>query len=180
MLLFPVAPVTDPTQSKSQSPPAPPRSNFPLLPRGGEGSGMRGPTGAMVNPSRLVHIVLVLSAAVLVLVLDFATSGNEQKQGSSKKFRASHWGKRKMRSVFGFRFSVFGFRFSSTSTSTSTSTKKQRRGSAICQVPPRNFPLRPRGGEGSGMRGPNRHHGQPAQRQLLLLHLTSCACLSSF
>ena len=34
--------------------------------------------------------------------------------------------------------------------------KEQRRGRADCQVPPRNFPLRPRGGEGSGMRGPKK------------------------
>jgi hypothetical protein len=66
----------------------------------------------------LVHIVLVLglSAAVLVLVLsaavlvlDFATSGNEQKQGSSKKFRASHLGQGEH--AIGFRFSVFEYEY---------------------------------------------------------------------
>ena len=42
-----------------------------------------------------------------MLVLVLATSGNEQKQGSSKKFRASHLGQAE--NAIGFRFSVFEY-----------------------------------------------------------------------
>ena len=149
MLLFPVAPVTDPTQLKSQSPPAPPRSNFPLLPRGGEGAGMRGP--------EIATPVFACSHRARAQRSGARARARAQRSGARARARARNFRQRAKtgqlkkvsRIAFGAsgkcdRFSVFGFRV--------RARKQQRRGSAICQAPPRsNFPpFAPAGEKGRG------------------------------
>ena len=117
MLLFPVATVTDPTQLKSQSPPAPPRANFPLLPRGGEGAGMRGP--------EIATPVFACSHRARAQRSGARARARAQRSGARARARARNFRQRAKtgqlkkvsRIAFGAsgkcdRFSVFGFRFS--------------------------------------------------------------------
>jgi hypothetical protein len=103
---------------------------------------------------------LPIVPSVASLVLDSGTPGRKQNWPAPETCRASMRGQTEH--AIGFRFSVFEHEHEH--------EHEQTRGAAICQVPPRsNSPLRPRGGEGSGMRGPKK-------RQTNCRLFTLCLC----